>query len=309
MSVHQAATLSEALSGAAAKPSKKCFKLPRVDWHEAASCALQIELKDYAQHLEYAAEYILGKNNYRIDLLIVKKLSDIIIPKDIARIFRSFNLFEIKGHGSSVTTDTYYKTIGYAGLFIDQTGSRNQYSALDISLSFLSLRYPRRLITHLCRDRKLDVAKVSPGVYYINKETFITQIIVTSELSGTDYLYLRCLTDNLQDDSLAKRLVDDFSIHQKNETYVRYMYQINTANLKQRKGDLPMVSEGTLKICEMISDYLIARTQDEDEAYYQPQINALTSQNGILSSQVDYLKSLLRQHNIPFENDSEDSAG
>ena len=309
-----------AMPGPAAKPTRKHFRLPRVNWHEAASCALQIELKDYAQYLEYAAEYILGRNSYRIDLLIIKKLSDIIIPRDIARIFRSFNLFEIKGLGSSVTTDTYYKTIGYAGLLISQTGNRSQYSALDISLSFLSLHYPRRLIRHLTKERKITVAKVSPGVYHINKETFIAQIIVTSELSDTDFLYLRCLTGSLQDDSLARHLVDDFEAHQKDEIYIRYMHQINTANLKQGKGDLPMVSEGTMKICEMISDYLISRTQDEDEAYYQPQINALASQNSTLTSQnntlalqnntltmqVDYLKSLLRQHDIPFDADGKD---
>ena len=59
----------------------------RVNWHEAASCALQIELKDYADLLEYITEYTLGKNYYRIDLLIIKKLTDQLIPKNIARIF------------------------------------------------------------------------------------------------------------------------------------------------------------------------------------------------------------------------------
>lgn len=30
----------------------------RVDWHEAASCAFQIELRDYSDLLEYIKEYI-----------------------------------------------------------------------------------------------------------------------------------------------------------------------------------------------------------------------------------------------------------
>ena len=96
----------------------------RVNWHEAASCALQIELKDYSDLLEYIEEYALGKNKYRIDLLIIKKLSDIMIPKNIARIFKTFNLLEIKGIGSSTSTDSYYKAIGYAGLLTWQTDYR-----------------------------------------------------------------------------------------------------------------------------------------------------------------------------------------
>ncbi|MCM1155352.1 MAG: hypothetical protein NC314_01595 [Roseburia sp.] len=80
----------------------------RVNWHEAASCAFQIELKDYSPLLEYTTEYVLGKNNYRIDLLIIKKLTDETISKNIAHIFKTFNLLEIKGIGSSVSIDSYF---------------------------------------------------------------------------------------------------------------------------------------------------------------------------------------------------------
>lgn len=68
----------------------------RVNWHEAASCAVQIELRDYADILDFQPEFILGQNSYRIDLLLIKKLSSQPIPKNIARIFEAYNLFEIK---------------------------------------------------------------------------------------------------------------------------------------------------------------------------------------------------------------------
>lgn len=87
----------------------------RVNWHEAAVCAVKIDLRDYAQYLEYYSEYVLGKNNYRMDLLVVKKLSCEKFPKKIAHIFSTFNIFEIKGIGSSTTPDSYYKVNGYAG--------------------------------------------------------------------------------------------------------------------------------------------------------------------------------------------------
>ena len=270
------------------------LKKSRVNWHEAASCAFQIELKDYSDFLEYITEYVLGKNSYRIDLLVIKKLTDEIIPKNIALIFKTFNLLEIKGIGSSISIDSYYKTIGYAGLLIDQTGKTNQYSSLDISLTLLSFHYPQRLMKHLKNERKLTVAKVSLGVYHINKEIFNAQIIVTKELSPEDNLYLRCLTNKLQDAGLANQLAADYKLHQDQELYIRYLHQITTANTKA-KGESSMVCEGLLNMFGTSSEEIIERTKKEDAEYYQPKIDEL-------SSQIIYLKSLLTQNGIPFDS-------
>ena len=134
---YQATTSPVSLEkGKGNKPTKH-----HVNWHEAASCAIQIELRDYAHLLEFQSEYILGKNNYRIDLLVIKKLFEQTIPKNI----------------------------GYAGLFINQTGNTNQYTSKDVTLTFLCMHYPRKLMQHLIKERNLIVEKSSPGVYYINK--------------------------------------------------------------------------------------------------------------------------------------------
>lgn len=268
----------------------------RVNWHEAASCAFQIELHDYSDFLEYTTEYILGRNSYRIDLLIIKKLIDKFIPKNIAHIFQTFNLVEIKGIGSSISIDSYYKTIGYAGLLIYQTGKANQYSSLDVSLTFLSFHYPRKLMNHLKKERKLTIAKTSKGVYYISKETFTTQIIVTKELSPEDNLYLHCLTNKLHNIRLADRLADDYRLHQEQDIYIRYMHQITTANMN-KKGDSTMICEGILNLCGTSSAEIIERTKKEEAEYYLPKIEQL-------SSQIDKLKALLREHDIPFDLES-----
>lgn len=271
-------------------------KNQRTNWHEAVSCAIQIELRDYTHMLEFQTEYILGKNSYRIDLLIIKKLTTQLIPKNIAIIFRSYNLFEIKGADSVLNTDSYYKTIGYAGLLISQTGKKNQYTASDITLTFTSFHYPRKLFNHLKKERNLIVEKSSQGIYYINKETFCTQIIVTTELSSEEYLYLHCLTDKLQDANLVGRLTEDFKRHQNQDIYVNYMHQLTTATLKA-KGNTPMVCEGLLNLFGTSSEEIIERTKKEEADYYLPQISSL-------SSQVNYLKSLLEQNNIQFNLDS-----
>ena len=50
--------------------------LHRTNWHEAAVCAIQIDLRDYAHMLEYHPEYTLSNNKNRIDLLVIRKLLD-----------------------------------------------------------------------------------------------------------------------------------------------------------------------------------------------------------------------------------------
>ncbi len=264
-----------------------------VNWHEAACCAVQIELRDYASLLDFQAEFILGKNSYRIDLLVIKKLSEQLIPKNIACIFSTYNLFEIKGFHSSVGISSYYKTIGYAGLFIDQISGAVQYSSPDVSITFLTFRYPRKLIQHLRDERNLVVEKSSSGIYYISKETFKIQIIVTSELQSEENLYLRCLTDNLQDVSLINRLADDYTLHKDHDVYIKYLNQLTTANLKT-KGESSMVCEGLFNLFGTTSEEVIAQAKKESDDYYLPQINKLSSQN-------DYLQNLLRKNNITFD--------
>ena len=147
---------------------------------------------------------------------------------------------------------------------------------------------------------KLTVAKISPGVYHINKETFIAQIIVTKELPPEENLYLRCLTDKLQDAGLINRLADDYKQHQDQDIYIRYLHQITTANTK-RKRDSLMVCEGLLNLFGTSSEEIIERTKKEDAEYYLPKIDQLSSQNDSLFSQIDYLKSLLTQyHSVRF---------
>ncbi|MCM1263717.1 MAG: hypothetical protein NC313_13480 [Butyrivibrio sp.] len=149
-------------------------------------------------------------------------------------------------------------------------------------------------INNLKEGRKLTVEKSASGVYHVNKEIFSTQIIVISELSPNDNLYLHCLTYRLTDAALISRLAEDYQAHhgQNQVTYTQYMNQLSIANTK-KKGGNPMVCEGLLNLFGTSSDEIIENTRKEADAYYQPKIDTL-------SSKVDYLQNLLTQHNIPF---------
>ena len=281
----------------------------RVNWHEAAACAIEIELRDYADLLQFLTEYILGRNSYRIDLLVIRKVSDCTIPKNIARIFRAYNIFELKGIHSSLTANAYYKTIGYAGILVDQLSNAGseRYTSLDVSITFLTFRYPRKLMKHLTVERYLTVEKTSKGVYHISIETFDVQIIVTHELPPEDNLYLCCMTNDLKDRGLIKRLTDDYTSHQGQDVYRKYMNQLAAANMKT-EGESPMICEGILNLCGTSSEEIIAKTKKESDDYYLPKIDELTAANEqlassvkLLSSQLVHLQELLRQNNISFD--------
>lgn len=67
-----------------------------------------------------------------------------------------------------------------------------------------------------------------------------------------------------------------------------------------------MVCEGLFNLFGTSSEEIIARakmeSKNESDAYYLPKINNL-------SSQVDYLKNLLRQNNISFDTESMSDEG
>lgn len=283
----------------------------RVNWHKAAVCAIKIELRDYADILQFLSEYVLGKNSYRIDFLIIKKLSEQPVPKNFSLIFRKYNLFEFKGMHSSLTVNSYYKTIGYAGLLIDQAGRTEPCTALDVSLSFLTFRHPRSLLKHLQKERHLKVEKSSQGIYDINKETFKIQIIVIRELPPAENLYLCCLSDRLQDASLTNRLADDYNRHNGQQLYADYLQQLTNAHTTLKGDPKMVVCEGLLNMFGTSSEELIAKGKKESDDYYLPKINELTVSNEKLTfsnkklaSQNDYLKNLLRKNNISFDNEA-----
>lgn len=269
--------------------------LRRTNWHEAAVCAIQIDLRDYAHMLEYHPEYTLSNNNNRIDLLVIRKLLNEPIPKSIARIFKSYNLFEIKGICSSLTTDAYYKTNGHASYLINAAGTLNQYSRQDVTLTFLSFRYPRKLFSHLQKDCKKEIERPFPGIYYIKGEMYETQVVITHELPPGEALYLRCLTNHLTDPALLSQLTEDYQTHKNQEFYIKYLNQLTNANTN-RKGDHHMVCEGLFRLYGTSSKEIEENAKKESIE----EINRLNDQLKDLSSQNNYLKNLLTKNNIAF---------
>ena len=64
----------------------------KLQWHPAFGAALRITLQDEMKYLEVYEEYLLSKKPLQMDILIIKKLKDVPIRKDIGRIFENIIL-------------------------------------------------------------------------------------------------------------------------------------------------------------------------------------------------------------------------
>jgi len=69
---------------------------PNISWHPAFIEVLKLELDEYKDNLEFFPEYQLTSEPLRIDCVIIKKTKDVEIKKNIATIFKTWNLIEYK---------------------------------------------------------------------------------------------------------------------------------------------------------------------------------------------------------------------
>ena len=128
---------------------------------------------------------------------------------------------------------------------------------------------------------------------------YATQILVISELSPEDSLFLHCLTPKLNNQLLIENFAKDYLSNKYNELYINYMNQFFKSH---KKGEQPMVCEGLLIYFETSSEELLEQGAERAKIFYQAQIDELiaqvkelTSKNNQLSSENSQLLFQLKQ--------------
>ncbi len=207
-----------------------------LQWHPAFYADIQIELREEAHKLIFQNEYPLGRKPMLIDILAVKKKAGEKIHKNIGRIFRTYNLIEYKSPKDYMSVDDLYKVYGYACFYKADTGQMNEIPAEEITITFVSKNYPRKMIRHLEDTRKYKTEKKEPGIYYVEGDIIAIQIIVTSQLSPEENLWLYSLTDNLTDPKVTERLLADYNGKEADNLYSAVMQVVVQANEKQFHG-------------------------------------------------------------------------
>jgi hypothetical protein len=167
----------------------------KIRWHPAFLQALQLELIDYKDSLQFKYEYQLTTEPLRVDLLIIKKPPGLAINKNIARIFRSDNILEFKSPGDYLSVKDFLKVYAYACLYAAITP---ETAFSGITLTLVEQRHPRELIGYLTGERHYGVEESGPGIYRVMGDYLPIQIIETKRLPVEENLWLRSLTNDLE---------------------------------------------------------------------------------------------------------------
>jgi hypothetical protein len=178
-----------------AQQKKKHYPARRINWHPAFVQALQLELFDYKDVLEFNHEYQLTAAPLQIDLIIIKKPEKLLIDKNIARIFKTWNICEFKSPGDYLSIKDFLKVYAYANLYAAITPG---VDLSGITLTFVENRYPRKLIQYFTKVRHYMVEETWPGIHTVSGDFLPIQIIESKKLPEAENLWLKSLTYDLE---------------------------------------------------------------------------------------------------------------
>jgi len=213
----------------------------RIPWHPAFLEAIQMELQEYQDVLEFYPECQLSSEPLRIDCVVIKKAKDVVIKKNIAVIFREWNLLEYKRPDDYVSIADFYKVYAYACLYV----SNNDVPITSLTVSFIESCYPEKLINHLKNDRHYTVAETGPGIYTISGDILPIQIIDSSQLSAEENLWLKNLRKELKYTAIT-RISKEIDRQGKMVHIAAYWNAIMLANPEAIKEAIKMGNTPTL---------------------------------------------------------------
>jgi hypothetical protein len=171
-------------------------------------------------------EFQLTSGSLRIDSLVIKSRSEIVIDKNIARDFREFNILEYKSPSDSLDIHDYNKVHGYKFIY----ASQNNIADTDkVTVTMVTSRYPHKLLKYLSNRR--NITSNHKGIYVVNHDIGLTQIVVSSELPEDENLWLTHLKNKLTDNKLLK-VLSETKKREKSNAIENYLEVVVNANQK-----------------------------------------------------------------------------
>ena len=231
---------------------EKMSKELKTQWHPAFVSAMKLELIEDAEYLDYTSEYNLNTKPLEMDLLIVKKEKDVEIKNEIGKIFRRHNIVEYKSPDDSMNLNTYMKVIAYACLYKAYENHVDEIELDEITITMVREKKPVKLFQWF-EMNGYQVEETFKGIYYVIKENlFLTQIIVSKELSKENQKWLTLLSKEL-DKTDVKRVVRQIeTLTLKSEkSYVDSVLQVAMKENKQIFGQLKEEE----KMCQALREF------------------------------------------------------
>lgn len=183
----------------------------------------------------------------------------------------------------------------------DETG-KNKIAINDITITFVSRTFPRKLAKHLKQIHNYDIQYIENGIYYIKGDFFPIQFIVTKDLTNEQNLWLHNLTNDIHNSDVVDTLISEYDKHKKDNHYRSVMDILVHANKEAFKGGAIM--------CKALEDLYWEvhgeRIQREQQKALNEAVNEavakkeaiIASQDAIITSQDAYIKQLETQLGI-----------
>lgn len=276
------------------KQKEASGKTPLLQWHPAFYAGIQIEFGAEAQHLTFESEHLLGSKPMQIDI-IVKNEQNKTLKKNIERIFRKYNIIEYKGPGDYLSIDDFYKVYGYTWFYKSDTRAVDSIKIHELTITLVSQSYPQKLIQHLQQKRGYAVKRTEPGIYRVIGDVIPIQILVTRRMTQKKNLWLRNLTDHIQNTEDAQELLKEYKKHKTDKLYESVMDTIMKSNFNLFK-EMETMCEA---LRELMKDELEERERiakedgkKEGEEFGETRVNQLNQKLISLNRFDDIVKSV-----------------
>jgi hypothetical protein len=231
-----------------------------IPWHPAFVQAIQLELEPYRDVLEFQSEYRLTAEPLEIDLVIIRKAPEVVIEKNIGRIFRQVNILEYKSPDDYVSVHDFYKVLGYGYLY----AALNRVDMGEMTITIVETRYPRELFRYL-EGEGCKVGEVSPGIYRIVGYPVSMQVLESKKLPLQENLWLKGLSNDLKVRD-AKIILEESRRRGKGTPVEAYIYALLNANIEAIR-EVTGMANGTLTLDEVLEQAgLTAKWEQRGEA-------------------------------------------
>jgi hypothetical protein len=232
-----------------------------IPWHPAFVQALKLELEQYKDTHEFTGEYQLNAEPLEIDLVIVKKAPELVIEKNIARIFKRVNILEYKSPEDYFSVYDFYKVLSYVYLY----AALNKTDTRGMTVSVIETRHPRELFAYFEGEKNCTVAETSPGIYVFGGYPVAVQVIESKKLSFEENLWLKGLSNDLNA-AVAGTILEESRRGERETEIGAYLYAILNANAKTIREVLEMAN-GEVTLEEVLEEAgLIAKWEKRGEA-------------------------------------------
>lgn len=187
----------------------------KIQWHPGFVAAINLELEENRADLIYEKEYNLNTKPLEIDLLVIKKDSNVQIVNEIGKLFRGHNIVEYKSPDDHLDIDSFYKAGAYGCLYKASGESVDKRPADDITISIVRDAKPEGLFRYF-EEHHIKVTNPYVGIYYIlDAVLFPTQIVVGRELNQKNHTWIKALSNKVQKQEMRELLERVYSLTEK----------------------------------------------------------------------------------------------